>query len=1155
MDGFRTKAGRFTLARPAPEVVAPVTAAWRTGGLTWLVKATAGSLWRESEHPRDRRGRWIRKGARVSILGGGTGVVEGMLQHGRVSVRRDSDGQTVAVDQGYITVIREPDGAAPETGGEPDTAPAQAPDAAAAPAQAPEATETDAPAEAPADDPADTTDDVEDVPVGDLQPGDRVVLDGRIVRVDAIDPDDDLDGYIRLEHADGIVSIPDDEHLPRVTGEPDSGGGDDTEPNSTPGTFGALQPGDRFTLGGRPARVTGTQRAGFSVWIDLTWEDTGEDDSVLFPDDTPVTVLPPDLPPPPPPSPTQEPATARPVLYTYQRRHVVALGWDDHEDEAVREGARRVRARQPITAAQSSALADALRAETQVEGVRPVRARTLNRMAAAFDAATGEAESRDARPPVQEGVEPVGIGDYAEGDTIAVPTRDGITAGRVVSDRPLMSGRLHQVVIERPGGERETLLVSRRTTAYLLPDLPPDEPAGPMVVRYDEVRAGDRITVTQGGIEVTGLVEGVEDEEGEDENGRPVAGRMFDIIAADGTSPTVTVYEGGGAVITRLEKGGPDAEARIEQEQRRRREEARVGEVAERLQKIEKAAYKTAASAALEYLNSSSSPDLEGMQERLLERLDAVDLDDALGTLNLATTIAPGVPRDAVRPQLRALTAQVRQRAIERVGQAIADASPTPGMDNEGGEWLRRAIRPYYADPNSLTSDWRTAARSLIGAERERSGADPGTSGADTAPPDVPEGGDLQSRLAAYRAALPANSAEDFGTAPVRVARYGRLSLEALEAGQVPEVEVAEVRKQDRAADDGPGETAMRHLDVVRAAGRELNDDLKRRIKDRTSPEDADLLRQHDKVVAEVTAAEAAYHARHDEVVARIVAEVDPSYRLRSDVAKGMKGKRGANRQRYTDALLRSGRPEQEDEELQALEQARRTARRNRMSSQAAIAGIRKRLAASRREAALELLAEVRPMGGTGLTWMSPRAVVPMDEDHELVRAMRDAEAAYPTEWLDRARARGPIKLGKTTRGYYYEPTRDIRLSAKQEKVDGLGVYGDVAVHELGHEMERAVPGLLRAEEAMLWARTSQGEVGSRAREALTRIYEGPKEVGYRDEFPEHYTGKEYGGRAYEVFTTQIESLVAGSPYADDDLQAWTLGVLAMLDNGRPDAT
>jgi hypothetical protein len=134
-------------------------------------------------------------------------------------------------------------------------------------------------------------------------------------------------------------------------------------------------------------------------------------------------------------------------------------------------------------------------------------------------------------------------------------------------------------------------------------------------------------------------------------------------------------------------------------------------------------------------------------------------------------------------------------------------------------------------------------------------------------------------------------------------------------------------------------------------------------------------------------------------------------------------------------------------------------------------------------------------------------------------------------------------------RGHFSEGTKLIALSDDGAiNMEGAGKFDRVATHELGHGMEWVVPDLFDAEEAFLWSRTSSGEVGSRVREKPQGMYGGTREVTRPDEFPEKYTGKHYEGQRFrEVFTTGIESLMAGSRYLDTDMRQWLVGTLALL--------
>ncbi len=66
----------------------------------------------EVDHPRDRKGRFIEKGATVSIFGGGQGTVLRNAGYGKIDVAR-TDGKIVRVHRNYLTVEKRPGGGKP----------------------------------------------------------------------------------------------------------------------------------------------------------------------------------------------------------------------------------------------------------------------------------------------------------------------------------------------------------------------------------------------------------------------------------------------------------------------------------------------------------------------------------------------------------------------------------------------------------------------------------------------------------------------------------------------------------------------------------------------------------------------------------------------------------------------------------------------------------------------------------------------------------------------------------------------------------------------------------------------------------------------------------------------------------------------------------
>lgn len=194
--------------------------------------------------------------------------------------------------------------------------------------------------------------------------------------------------------------------------------------------------------------------------------------------------------------------------------------------------------------------------------------------------------------------------------------------------------------------------------------------------------------------------------------------------------------------------------------------------------------------------------------------------------------------------------------------------------------------------------------------------------------------------------------------------------------------------------------------------------------------------------------------------------------------------------------------------------------------------------------------------------------------DPVALKALEAAFNLYPTEWVKAAAGRGVLTLTPedgSQRGSFNDSENAISLPKSSDDVKpGLVERLDSAMHEVGHLMEESVPGL----KALEWAyhterttdRTSTGKIsrtqyGKRKRTGVNAeqlMAELTGQMGYAlwerargDEYPNPYSGKEYGDGGptamRELFTTMVESLLAGAKYGDDDAMAWTLGVLATL--------
>jgi hypothetical protein len=440
----------------------------------------------------------------------------------------------------------------------------------------------------------------------------------------------------------------------------------------------------------------------------------------------------------------------------------------------------------------------------------------------------------------------------------------------------------------------------------------------------------------------------------------------------------------------------------------------------------------------------------------------------------------------------------------------------------------------------------------------------------------LPEpGGDWKDRVAAWQAMLPSDP-DKFGQREMQVSTLGDFTLADLEAGKTPEIITENQHVADRAADDGPGETAMRHLHALRQVGAAMQEEYGRRLAealpdmggnperyieglDQQSDAAYKSMTQLDrdardvrKQVAQPFLDRAWDEGRGSEIsgapdernlrnrVSLLRHFIDQSSRTgadsRDDVAEYQRLTAISNEMR--DALVAAEEP---GGALEGLNRRREAQREMWMTTRGQREEAKVRIREARANAARDVLREIRPVGtppGGGMAYST-------GERAQSVKALRWAEQWYPSDWLtaERARSLGAFKVRGTARGHYAVATREIAISggSPDEK-------NKVAVHELGHHMERVVPGLVAAEDAFLWSRTSTGAVGARSRETVSRIYSGPKEVGRKDKFKSHYTGKDYGrGDAHEVFTTGIESLFGGSDYLDEDMRNFMFGTLASL--------
>jgi hypothetical protein len=209
-----------------------------------------------------------------------------------------------------------------------------------------------------------------------------------------------------------------------------------------------------------------------------------------------------------------------------------------------------------------------------------------------------------------------------------------------------------------------------------------------------------------------------------------------------------------------------------------------------------------------------------------------------------------------------------------------------------------------------------------------------------------------------------------------------------------------------------------------------------------------------------------------------------------------------------------------------------------------------------------ELLASVRSMGDHQQKVQSGDATVRSDYED----LIREAERVFPTSWLLAADKRGPINVVATDRAYFTARGngRD-ELGMSPDHYDPNGGFSsymaEVTAHELGHRMERTIPGLTHLEFALV-RRKALDEHGELPQPSALSAVTGSSayradEVTLEDAWPDPYTGKTYEHRdptdpasqSWELFQVSLQDTFGRGDrvYAGLQGQIFALGVLALL--------
>lgn len=185
------------------------------------------------------------------------------------------------------------------------------------------------------------------------------------------------------------------------------------------------------------------------------------------------------------------------------------------------------------------------------------------------------------------------------------------------------------------------------------------------------------------------------------------------------------------------------------------------------------------------------------------------------------------------------------------------------------------------------------------------------------------------------------------------------------------------------------------------------------------------------------------------------------------------------------------------------------------------------------------------------------------DPDPGMVHWARFSYQVYPFPRDDKPRGNGWVKFESSSGRagtFWRRPVMadrstgvkaEITISADLESYYVTKTAGArIAVHELAHRFEDAVPGVKQAEEAFLKRRN--GTYAGKP-ESLTHVALGA--TGYADNFPSKYSGRVYSDGSREIFSVGMESIFYGTNggmvgthnhTSDSDYKRTVLGILAL---------
>ncbi|MYX26764.1 DEAD/DEAH box helicase family protein [Streptomyces sp. SID8381] len=824
-----------------------------------------------------------------------------------------------------------------------------------------------------------------------------------------------------------------------------------------PTTAGALNEGDVIVHDGedgpRTVTVTGRDGDGDRVHLDVADTRTGETSHITTTADAPVTHLidedgqaPADEEDDVDLRVLEEPQAVDPVigdtvdpqLAPEERDAIADHGAAPTDSPEVQQAVTRIGEDLPVTPEQATGLADALRATSSPN---TAEGRAARRAADHLDAAAGRTrDDGDGRPT------PGTVNDLGVGDTVGLPDEDdenNVSPYTVVGIDDLLGG-VRQVTVEDANGVRHTRTLAGDQPLWQLPELP--DPAGEDAPRRDPNPAPSVDSIVAG-------------------HPNRVARAVVDSAIA-GTEPAGSIHQLRQQVAERM-----TSEALLVPMQQARQDAADALKAAgitgrERAQafqrlKAERLRARAAAIKAvlrtitdLEPLDGESEQDTANRAADLLRMIPdqigappvhspgtgetgetvARHVDDALmalarqafgdglsdeDALRLGRVLSgrmdatrqatarrivrhlPPAQRQRLLPQVIALLIRIGRRIVAMV-KALLQAARRA--------WNSEAFRRFRERLVARVKSWPESRR----LHRIAQGA------------DLPQPGDeegLAERIAHWARLLPAPGR--FGQTSRRARWYQRTSRRALAAGDLPAVQDGMRWAPDRAADRGPGATAMRHLAALRAAGADMDRDINTRLA-AARPELGDDPQTNMRLA--VAYAETAERRARDLAAHPVGHSVNPDYVLE----------------------LAAARAEAAD--------ARAEADRMRAAYAAALPNV-----------VADALASVREMGPGGASAL----IVAPDSDSDAARALTEVQRFIPRDWLTPAERR-LVTARDAEAGGYDPASRTVSVADLGD--NGLGT----AAYALLEHLQQAQPDLLAAQEVYRYARTHTGRVGAR---------------------------------------------------------------------------